>query len=121
MNGTERMKDEIARRCVHYSGALDTACKLGVVYEKVRRAESWPFLPCVRFKEAPEPPDTCVFRHFPTPAEVDKQHESDLAAVLAHLEKIADGICPQCGKKLDPIKHVGRSVIGACGHRIGSI
>lgn len=120
-----KMKDQIARRCVYFTGALDKTCKAGVELDSVRRKEPWPFLPCVRFspgeKPPVEPPDTCAKRHFPTPEEVEKEHAEGIAAVSKHLEALAAGLCPVCGKPLEPLREEGKCLYGACGHRIGTI
>lgn len=125
-----KMKDQIARRCVFFTGALDKTCKAGVILDSVRRKEPWPFLPCVRFLRTQEliglssprtvePPNTCEKRHFPTPDEVEKEHAESLAVVRKFFEKLAAGVCPYCEKPLEPLKTVGHSVYGACGHRLG--
>ena len=121
----EGMKAQIARRCVHYSGALDEQCKAGVVYDTVRRKDTFPFLPCIRWGEkrpdAAEPPDTCTKRHFPTPEEVEKEHADGIAAVRSFFESLAEGLCPVCHKPIGTGKQVGRSFYADCGHRIGQL
>lgn len=117
----EGMKAQIARRCVYFSGVLDEQCKAGVIYASVRRAEPFPFLPCIRWPDPskPDPPDSCAKRHFPTPDEVEKEHAEGIGAVLNFFEKLSQGLCPSCSKAVEPVKKVGRSLYAACGHRIG--
>lgn len=51
--------------------------------------------------------------------EVEEEIQAFAKASNEFEQNIAAGICPSCGKNLEPREQVGRCFYGACGCRIG--
>ena len=83
------LHDQIARRCKHFSGVLNSTCKKGVDYATVRDESARPCV-CPCMTGLGEPCATkCVGAEFPTEAEVQ-----------ARIAEIED-----CGRKIGLARH----------------
>ena len=109
------LKEKILDRCIHFSGFGDKECKAGVSYETVKDTTQRPFRwPCTRGAIAVSCPSKETCSEEEAQAEVDEWEK-----VLKEAdENAAKGLCPTCGKTVEPRKQVGRCVYGACGHRL---
>ena len=104
------LRERMERRCKHFNGLMNDACRAGVAYADVRVSpEDGPrLLPCLR--EC----DTCPKVEFYTPEELDaqeKEHEESMQRMFkarAAIIEAANGqrsvrgqmACPNCGKRL---------------------
>lgn len=124
MRKRRSLRDQIADRCVHFTGIQCDECKAGVRYEDVRDPDARPYrLPCFRSDlfETGQPAPSCASQRFPTDAEVDAEVAEMNAELDRHLAQLAAGTCPVCGGSIEPSRIVGRCKYGACGHRIGQV
>lgn len=124
MRKRRSLRDQIADRCVHFTGIQHDQCKAHVRYDDVRDTDVRPHrLPCFRSDlfETGEPAPVCTAQRFPTDAEVDAEVAEMNAELDRHLAQFAAGTCPICGGSIEPSRVVGRCKYASCGHRIGQV
>ena len=106
-------------KCRHFNGIQHDACKAGIRYDTFR-TEPRTRLPCLpNVGNALIPLSTCKYFDAFTTEEQASIDKAFAKAIAEHLEKLASGVCPVCGKATEPRKRVGRCLYAACGHRIG--
>lgn len=100
------LKDQISRRCVHFTGIMDKQCKAGVEYDAVKDTTVRPYkFPCIN-----PATDSCAKRCYPTAEEVAetmKAHEQSLKFALTIFTKLTGAArgsagqtdCPVCNTK----------------------
>lgn len=102
--------------CRHYTGVLiNSRCAVGVLYDSVRsyngRNATW-----ICFDLDSEV--TCESLSRTTPEEIAAEEMRISAKTQQFFQRIADGICPECGVAMQQ-QQVGRCVYAApCGHRL---
>jgi len=105
-------------RCKHFNGIQYETCLVGVRYLDVRD-ELRPALqnfPCRCLDVT-----TCSKREMMTKEELDEELASFVQAIQRADEARAKGLCPECGKSIEPRVRQGRCEYGACGHRLGQV
>lgn len=110
---SKSLREQIADKCVHFSGLMNDTCKAGIDYERFRKQAATPGprgFPCLRdYDKAPE----CDKREWPSEeyirARLDKieastQRHLKAAAVVAEFRRKHKGKsaqeevpCPACG------------------------
>lgn len=114
------LAEQIAGRCVHFTGTQNERCEAGLVYTTVcgGDAPGWGRrLPCLRDSFPETPKAECASARFPTTEEAQAEANASLARMRSRFETIARGECPQCGAKIE-LRQVGHCVYGSCGHRL---
>lgn len=111
------LHEQIASRCVHFTGVQHEECAAGVDYLTVRSDDRPAKFACLQLRPGPLP--DCAKRCWPSPEEVDQEVAESEAALAEYLAKLEAGECPQCGGDLEPRRQDGCCIYGACGHRIG--
>lgn len=108
-------------KCKHFRG-IQRRCKVGIdpmtLRESGKRMARWP---CLRLIGDEPAVNVCPARELMTIAEHDAEEDEMNAALDAHLAKLAAGVCPECGKPIEPSQVIGRCKYAACGHRIGQV
>ncbi len=111
------IREQIADKCVHFTGTRSDACKLGIRYDSVRDPSARPLhIPCIRGEVES---GTCSSRRFPTEEEVEKEVARISDAAARFNAEMEAGRCPHCGKPSEPRQQRGRCIYAACGCRIG--
>lgn len=110
------VRDQIASRCVHFTGVLNERCRADVSYRELRaRSEGGKGLPCF----SPNAPPCCELRRLPSEKEIAAEIEASDAALRRYHDAIEAGRCPECGHAFEPLRQDGCCVYAACGHRLG--
>jgi hypothetical protein len=117
------LREQIAARCVHFTGTQHDECGAGVNYRALAGGDVLCRIPCLNdefwAQKAAEHGGfiECPSLHLPTPAEVEAEAQEDerhFAEFAAHLKA---GECPTCKSKVK-MRQVGPCVYGDCGHRL---
>ena len=104
-------------RCKHFNGIQHINCLAGVKYSSVitpSTSQGKAKIPCLNPLL-----ENCSKRQMQTLQEVEEEIQAFAKASNEFEQNIAAGICPSCGKNLEPREQVGRCFYGACGCRIG--
>lgn len=109
-------------KCKHFRG-IQRQCHAGIDPMTLRDVSQkgparWP---CLRLIGSDAATTTCAARELMTIAEHDAEEDEIIAAVNAHLAKLAKGECPECGNLIEPSRIIGRCKYAACGHRVGQV
>lgn len=118
------MLEQIAGRCVHFTGLLKDECRAGVRYVDVRDPDARPYrLPCFRedLFGTGHPAPTCTSQRFPTEEEAAAEEREHREAIDRALAANRAGKCHVCGADIEPSHVVGRCKYASCGHRVGQI
>jgi len=66
------VKDQIGRRCIHFTGLMDKSCKKGIEYDTVKDKTERPFrIPCLRRETLNG--GNCGHCEFPSKEQVEKK------------------------------------------------
>lgn len=116
---SDDMLQRIKSRCKYFNGVQNDTCEAGVIYENLPReknpARGIIGIPCINPNL-----DCCAKREYPTDAEAKAEADEMNAAIENFMERLKNGDCPHCGKKVEKRVQVGPCVYAEpCGHRIG--
>lgn len=114
------LAEQIAGRCVHFTGTQHGACGAGVVYVDICGGDDpgWARrLPCLKNLYPDEPKASCSSAKFRTAEEAQAAADATFARLRARAEAIARGDRPDCGARIT-LRQIGPCVYGSCGHRL---
>lgn len=124
MSDPPSLREQIAGKCVHFTGVGNETCEAGVRYEDVRDEDRAPRskYPCLRKrtrKGERNPPDTCPKRRWPTEEEVEQMTEEREAMFEEFMAKLTSDTCPHCDTDVKRHRQVEQCVYAdPCGHRL---
>jgi hypothetical protein len=117
------LRQQIAARCVHFTGVQHDACAAGINYRAQAGGDVMARLPCLSDEFwAAKAAEHGGFVECPslrrmTPEEVEAEAEARERGIAEFLAQIKAGVCPTCKRKVE-LRQVGPCVYGSCGHRL---
>jgi hypothetical protein len=111
-------KKQIATGCRHFNGLMNDACEAGVAYKQFLY-ENYLNFPCLARMDGSTFSGACATFAWQTEEEIEAEERRFTEAVVKWIKATSDGLCPECGAKVERKRQVGRCVYGdPCGHRL---
>lgn len=111
----ERVYLRALNKCLHFNGVQHGTCKAGVAYKDIwHDPNGGSSTPC-----HDKACTRCPKQQFPTPEQAREEADKWEKLVEEATRRIKEGLCHECGAKVEKKVQVGRCVYAEpCGHRL---